>query len=439
MHRACPPPLALLAAVALAAVALCASCERKLRDLPHPLRPLVFTEALPTNDAPAQALPLDNLRTPHDLGLALYRALITHDRALFISTFASPEQWAKAVGSSDANKVADTVQKAIQGSEPVWAAFTPADPSEAPVGGLSTRLQLVSFDLGKGYDLRGKVAPSGQEQQFYTNKLKLQLRGTDKVFTVTVPKLILTEQGWRIAKEPLLIDPMLRTYLDAGMHLKPELLQTDHYPYPLAVGNFWKYRVTEVGSLPNMRPPSPASSAPQQAASATPSPTPTTDLTLRLAVTSIEAFSAYGYWVVTLEQLYNAPDRPADTFRYLITPKRVFPCNSECRKKANNVSFILAYIAKQTPHFLFPLPAEGGWGEAGQRVSARQGALAVEPGEQRVQVPAGDFERARVIVRTTPQGRESRAFVPGIGIVSRKVRAGSAELSEELIQYRLMH
>jgi hypothetical protein len=433
-------PRALPCALLIASLCLLTAtgCERKLRDLPRPLRPLVFTESLPTDDTAAGATALDNLRTPQDLGLTLYRSLITHDRALFTSTFASPELWAKAVGSTDVTKVTATVQKTLDGSDPLWDAFTPSDPTEAPVGGLSARLQLVSFDLGKGYDLRGKLAPSGQEQQFYSNRLSLQLRGTDKVFSISVPKIVLTEQGWRIAKEPLTIDPMLRTYLDAGMHLKPELLHTDHYPYPLAVGNFWKYRVHQVGTFPTPKP-APSAATPPAAGLAPGISTPPAELTMRLSVTSVETFSAYGYWLVTFEQLYNTPERPSDSFRYLVTPKRIYLCDSECRKKIHNVSFVLAYIAKQTPHFIFPLPEEGGWGEAGLPVANRKSAFTVEPGEHKTQVPAGDFERARHIVRSTPQGRETRSFVAGTGIVLRKVRAGSAELTEELIQHRLMH
>lgn len=451
--------------IAVCLIILSSGCERKLSDAPFPLRPLVYTEAASDEDEKAAAAALsDRFRSPDDLGLGLHRALLTHDRALFEDTFASPEEWAKAVGSTDIAKVSLTVKQTVEGSEDAWLLFTPAHPSEAPIGGLSSRLQLLSFDLGKGYDLRGKPAASGQEQQFYSNRLRLQLRGTDKIFSIPIPKIILTENGWKIAKEPIGVDPALRTYLEAGMHLKPELLQTDHYPYPFAVGNFWKYRVHETGTIEtadtaaNKAAKAAAKNPPPEkktdvlivrttdeltaataAASASSGTSTVPELTMRVAVTSVETFNEFGYWLATLEQTYNDPDRPPVITRYLATPRRIYRCNNECQKKIHNVSFILTYIAKQTPLFVFPLPEGEGWGEAGQKTNNRQSAYTVEEGFQIAQVPAGDFNKARIIVQNNAQGRESRYFVAGTGVVLRKFRAGAGEVVEELIHHRLMH
>src|SRR5690606_26570311 len=120
----------------------------------------------------------------------------------------------------------------------------PSEPSEEPVGGLSARLKLIEFKVGKGRDLAGKLAKpgAGEVVQHWGNDLRLAVRDTNKTFVLRVPKIVKTVNGWKVAA-PLELDSTLQIYLESGMHLKPELLTSEHYAYPLEVGNYWKYRI----------------------------------------------------------------------------------------------------------------------------------------------------------------------------------------------------
>src|SRR5690606_11927238 len=64
------------------------SCERDIPDKTPPLRPLVYTEAPPDEgDVVEVTDPLPSWIAPEDLGIAVFQALVEHDRELFEQVF----------------------------------------------------------------------------------------------------------------------------------------------------------------------------------------------------------------------------------------------------------------------------------------------------------------------------------------------------------------
>lgn len=401
-------------------------CERQLSGGDPPLRPLVYTELPPAEELP-DAAPTEAMMhvAPEDLGYALFHALIDHDRTSFEALFIRAQALSDLIHTpiDDAQKQTSGILKK---SEKVWTLFSPSVQYEEPMGGLSTRLRLSEFRLGKGRNLAGKIAQPEQDElmQHWGNELRIELIGSDKVFTIRVPKIVKTPAGWRIA-QPVELDKTLQIFLECGMHLKSGLLSSEHYPMPLEVGNFWKYRI-ERDDIPS-------------AQGAT--DTPVASATLTDMITDIA--HREGYWVVSFERTLVDPSKQAPedtettTFSWLATPRMIYPCKRDCKNNLNNIGYLLGYIMRQTPIFRFPLEVGNKWSVAGQKdVYSRYEvrALHTDP----IVVPEGSFTGVYEIFGSIEEGRESRFFMPGIGTVQRTVRSGAGSKREVLLNHRLI-
>lgn len=428
-------PLCTLVVLSLLASAA-AGCERELSEQPPPLRPLIYTEAPPEPDDVVEIVEAaPQFIAPEDLGVAIYQALVEHDRELFEQVFVSGPELVALINAR-ADKAERDAAGFVEGSQGVWQLFMPAEPSEEPVGGLASRLRLVEFKVGKGRDISGKLVRPGDEVvMHWSSDLRLELRGTDKIFNLRVPKIVKTSQGWKLMGD-LDVDNTLRTYLESGMHLKPELLTSEHYPLPLEVGNFWKYRIKYGGPRPRRAPPPPAEDADADAGSdAVAEPLePLADPTIRISV--LEITRREGYLIAALEHELVDYEPNVSTERLLVTPRRVYPCTRDCYAHIDDISYLLGYIAHQTPLYVFPIAPDLGWGKAGRSTGANP--YKVKPELERAQVPAGDFADALVISGSIEEGLEERFFVPGTGVVKRTVRSGLGPRTEELIEHRLM-
>lgn len=416
------------------AACMTVACERELGDQPPPLRPLIYTEAPPeaTDAVPAPAAPETQYISPEDLGVAIYQALIEHDRKLFEQVFVTGPELVELIKARP-DKAERDAEAHLVGSQGIWELFMPAEASEEPIGGLGARLRLIEFKVGKGRDISGKlVRPGGEVMMHWNSDLRLQLQGSDKVFAVRVPKIVKTARGgWKLMGE-LDVDPTLRTWLESGMHLKPELLTSEHYPLPLEVGNFWKYRIKY--TVPRPRPASqPAPGATQDGELPLPLE-PLDDPTVRIAVTEITRRE--GYLIATLEHELVDYEPSVTTERLLVTPRRVYNCTRDCYSHVDDIGYLLGYISNQTPLYIFPIAPGAGWGKAGRNTNANP--YKVKPERERAQVPAGDFANALVISGSIEEGFEERYFVPGTGVVRRTVRSGLGPRTEELIEHRLM-
>ena len=221
------------------------SCERKMSGDDPPMRPLVYTELPPEERAEEEVAPAAAVINiaPEDLGYTLFHAIVDGDRAAYESMFIRAEALSQLI-HMPIKEAEKTAAGYMAKSESLWTLFAAKSTAEEPVSVLSSRVRLAEFRLGKGRNLAGKIADPETDEvlQHWGNELRIELLQSDKKFVIRVPKIVKTPQGWRIA-QPIDVDSSLRVFLETGMHLKSDLLRSEHYPMPIEVGNFWKYRV----------------------------------------------------------------------------------------------------------------------------------------------------------------------------------------------------
>ena len=410
----------------VAGISVC-GCERHMSGDDPPLRPLIYTELPPSEEVPEVQPPeeMTNI-SPEDLGYALFHALVDHDRAAYEAMFISPSEMSALIHMPIETATKQT-EEILKKSELLWTLFAPALEAEEPIGGLSARLKLAEFRLGKGRNLAGKIAAPELDEliQHWGNELRIELIDTDKVFTIRVPKIVKTPMGWRIA-QPIELDKTLQLFLEAGMHLKTDLLTSDHYPMPLEVGNFWKYKVDRsFGEI--KRPLQPGEII--------------EDVTVTDMITDV--VHRQGYWAVMFERTLVDPEKqgaegPEVThFSWLATPRMIVPCMRDCRNNIDNIGYLLGYISRQTPIFLFPIEVGQKWSTAGQKSNYYRYEVRAYH-QDPLMLPDGAFGGSYEIFGSIEEGRESRFFVPGTGIVMRTVRSGAGQKREELIKHRLI-
>ena len=282
--------------------------------------------------------------------------------------------------------------------------------------------------MGKARNLAGKIADPETDElvQHWGNELRIELLDSDKVFIIRIPKIVKTPQGWRIAA-PIELDKTLQIFLETGMHLKSDLLTSEHYPMPLEVGNFWKYRIEKNNDLQT----EPASGETEVAK-------PESEMTVNDMITDIVLRE--GYWIVSFERTLVDPSKEEPEishFAWLVTPRRIYPCLRDCRNNEGNIGYLLGYLSKQTPIYQFPLEVGAKWSMADKRDNSYKyevRALHSEP----IVVPSGSFSQVYEIFGSIEEGRESRFFVPGMGIIKRTVRGSVGQKTEVLIKHRLI-
>lgn len=396
-------------------------CEREMSGHEPPLRPLIYTELPPNEVEVEKVAPPEVINVaPEDLGYTLFHALIDHDRKAYESMFISGSELSSLIRMSE-DKATEQAANIVKKSESLWTLFSPVIAAEEPIGGLSTRLRLVEFKLGKGRNLAGKIASPDHDEliQHWGNELRIELVDTPKFFTIRVPKIVKTEHGWRIA-QPVEIDKTLAIFLQAGMHLKMDLLTSEHYPMPLEVGNFWKYRVEKtlednVTVIPEDH------------------ETTVTDMIT-------EIVKREGFWIVSFERTQSAAedqDPEVTHSSWIATPRMILPCLRDCRANVDNISYILGYIMRQTPFFVFPLESVRSWNTAGQRTGYARYEVRMRHSEP-ITVPGGSFSGVYEIYGSINEGQENRYFMPGTGVIMRTVRTGTGTRREMLIKYRLI-
>ena len=414
----------------LAIIWIASGCERQFSGDDPPMRPLVYTELPPSEETQnVESIEIMVNVAPEDLGYGIFHALIDHDRSAYEAMFISATALADLIHatSEDADRQTKDILKK---SELMWTLFVPRLEAEEPIGGLSSRLRLSEFRLGKGRNLAGKLATPETDElvQHWGNELRIELMDSDKVFTIRIPKIVKTPQGWRIAA-PIELDKTLQLFLETGMHLKSDLLTSEHYPMPLEVGNFWKYRI-EKGEL-QVEPTSGEilknNPVPQEA-------------TVNDMITDI--IHREGYWIVSFERTLVDPEKDQEEpevshFSWLVTPGAIYPCKRDCKNNADSINYLLGYLLHQTPVYVFPLEVGQKWDMFGKKDNFYKyevRALHRDP----IVVPSGSFSQVYEIFGSVEEGRESRFFVPGIGVVMRTVRGSVGQKTEVLIKHRLI-
>lgn len=406
-----------------------------------------------------------SIQDPETLGRAIFTALVERDEAGWDALFVAPEDYAGLVrvDLENARKFVDTLQAS---SLPVWRSFAPGLTSETLDGGLGAVLEFVDLELGEGRRVDGPIAQEGDTVvQHWGNILKLRLRDHELVFELKISKILRIQSPMATPGaatlslgSPIVMSPLLESYASAGLHLKPELLETREYPYPLAVGNFWRYqrsrltRAQGAGS-PGESPDSggapggeqPGGSSVFAALDATES---------LLEVVTVDRYGSRR--LVTLRRSYNDEALSTSYQHLLLLPRRIYACSAACRRHIKDLRWLLGYLDRETPIFVFPLGLQQAWGAGGDLLSdedsARSRAVFEVAADWRdVSTPAGTYTNTVEIRGLGPYGdmdrsyrglEQTRYFAHGHGLVQRVLREKgapeAATIVEKLVESRIM-
>ena len=406
---------------------------------------------------------LPPLHDPQALGAALTEALLTRHHALWEHAFISGDDYAELVdvGPSSAREFVDNQ---IGKSLPLWELFSHIHASEMPAGGLSEQFKFVELQLGSRHELDGvSTREDSGIAQYIDNQLILQIADSDVTFELAIERVFQihatshsdTEQpddieSSRLTEDEFVykigsaiqVDSRLRTFLDAGLHLKPQLLRAQEYPFPMGVGSFWRYRRYD----------------PEEGVDEDYDPLErrldeeSRDLAAEEVIVEVREVLRYG--AIRLVELLRAyDDRRYTRVRqwWLLTPRRIYDCDPSCREHIEDKNWLLDYFQRQVPIMVFPLRRGLMWGEGGRSVDGEP-PFAVHSQWREVKTSAGTFARTYRIEGNEALGGSDRYvgeaglvryFAPDRGVVRRRLEASEhseegIEIIEELVEYRLM-
>lgn len=395
----------------------------------------------------------DELASADALGRALFEAIVEGDADRWDYVFVAPRDYASLV-EVDLKRARRFVDRQQAAARPVRRAFHIERASERPKGGLASLFEYESFELGSPRTIRGDQVDEGAPAQYWNNVLRFSLTESDVQFRIDVPKVLRfdvperrdgaedaeaaenadpKQEAYRLGVASTLeIGRKLHVFLDAGFHLKPELLDAAEYPFPLQVGNFWRYRRRTAEA------PSRSSSSSELTVE---TPLEATEVTV-----SVEGVDRYRTRrLVHLRARYNDADLTLDRAYWLLSPRRIYICPRPCRRQVDDLDWLLRFLARQTPIFVFPLERGRTWGGSEDRT------FEVVSDWTDAEVPAGSFFGSTLVEGTGPLGddvpfgsidRLQRVFSPGNGIVERRYRTildgEQRRVVETLSDYRIM-
>lgn len=355
--------------------------------------------------------------TPEQLGKNLTDALLKQDAPLWDHIFVSPVDYANLVhvDLDSAKTFVDEIQGA---SQPVWSAFAPPLESEMVEGGLAVVFEFARVELGSGRGLDGKTAEGDEIQQYWNSTLVWRFRPQPEVeVAFSIPKMVKTagKSGvtWSLASK-IKVGSTLKMLLEAGLHLKPELLRNDEYPYPLKVGNFWRYR--------------------RSYADAEGTPKASEGL---LEVLAIDLHGPLR--VVTLRRSLNDENLTKQELKWVLTPRRIYECGRQCRRDLPALQKLLPLFAKQRPYLKFPIQADDGVdgpSELDTPAGHFSNLITLKMGEGRAYACPTEEVPDQVCTVDPP----SHTFSPGRGTIARRVMETGTRnwVSETLVDYRLV-
>lgn len=477
------PPPALLALLLIGP-----ACSPDVEVLPRdqqPLRPLIYTEypdltpqgaavreerlvrqlledesdlgpAFSNSGERLQPLPL--LDSPDELGRVIVEALLSRDRELFEHAFISPHAYTSLV-RVDPRDAAEFVDNQIGSSTPLWTLFTQTLSSEMPEGGLGAILHYDGIELGRGRRADGGLTLGNEAPvQFWGNKIFLRLRDYDLRFELPIPRIFLVPNGSDTSGQENPVDPIhiytlgseiqsdrsFRTFLHSGMHLKPEIMRPTEYPFPLQIGNFWRYRrydrnvgVEDIDPLE---------------AGFTEKTDSDHSLAAREVVLEVLQLSQYRHVrLVELRRSYDDQHLTRVQEFWVLTPRQIFACSEECRAHIDDLAFLVHYFDNQIPLFTFPIRLGEGWHHGGRPDD--DPTFHIDPDWHLIEPPAGYFPASYAIQGRGPLGwwdpyyqrsQITRFFQPGRGLVrlditDRQNPLERVDVIEELVEYRLHH
>ena len=374
------------------------------------------SEATPSPD-------VTNLTDPQAVGHVIFRAFAAQRRELLDPLLIGAEEYARAARAGPDTSARHVAEMHAQLDE-VWGTFHGTTPSEQRPGGLGAQLGVEQVDVGSYRMVSGERAQEPEDAEMILGLvIVMRLGETDLLLRIRVPKLLRTEAGeWRIAEAPEL-GGRLQMFLDMGLHLSPALLAFEHYPVPLHTGNYWTYQVRQIPRL-----------SPDEVAAVE----HTADETLprvRDIVLTRDDYNGYSLVRVRREHL-SQEERPTQT-AYLLTPRRLFRCNRDCRRQIENVDWLLSHLSTSvTPDLVFPLRPGMGWRRGG-RLDAEGDHFTWSESEE-VTVPAGHFENAVRILHSSRRGRVHRYHRRGLGTILERIDGATTTTFYELVDYRII-
>lgn len=393
--------------------------------------------------------PLPPLSEPQELGQAIVRALVGRQDALFEHTFVSPSAYAALV-HVNLSEAAEFVDNQIGRSLPLWELFSRTHSSEMSAGGFSELLEFEEIELGRGRTIDGGIAREGQEiVQYWGNRVVVAHVDSQVRFELRIPRIFRVPQAniddevsyaFYVASE-IEADLGLRTFFEAGLHLKPQLMRPQEYPFPLEVGNFWRYlRYDAQRGVVDEDPLDRRIDEVREGLAATE------------VIIEVRQVSQYGpIRLVHLMKSYDDSRYTRVQEWWIATPRRIYACTQNCRNNVENLQWLIDYFQNQAPIFKFPLRLGDGWSSGG-RPAEENPIFVVEEDWQQVETPAGVFPGSFRISGRGPLGTWDRylndadvvrIFAPGRGVVRRELRTTEAngnaiDVVEELVEYRII-
>ncbi len=379
---------------------------------------------------------LPELVSSERLGRALFEGLLGDD-SLWDHIFVSSTDYARLV-RVDLEAARDFVNRKQADALEARRAFEIERASEQPRGGLNRLFTFESLDLGRGRTLDGAFADDEERvAQHWDNTLTIGLAEGDATFEIRIPKILrLPRSGphrsplLRIASD-IHLESRFYAFLQAGLHLKPKLLQGAEYPIPLEVGNYWRYR-RHVFDDQDQRLTTVTLAEPDRTT---------------IKVTSVDRYGTRR--LVELRFSYNAPDWSNHHEHWLLTPRRMYLCSRPCRRHVDDLDWLLSYLDRTEPITQLPLERGSSWG--GTSTSDGTPTFRVAEAWHHVETPSGRFFGALALEGVGPLATRgarlkvqqlTRQLVPGKGIVRRTYRGtyrrDSYRVVESLIDYRIL-
>lgn len=410
---------------------------------------------------------LPALNDPDALGEAITEALICRDEQRWEQVFVSDEAYRQLVNVSPA-RAAEFVDNQIGASLALWELFAPTRSSEVPEGGLQQQLEFQGLELGSARDIDGsRTSDDADIAQYWNNAVHIYHGDADVTFELSIPRI------FRIASTPdvdtdgefaalddtsgaddssddndpmefrvgsqIEADPRFETMLDVGLHLKPQLLRTEEYAFPLGIGSFWRYRRYHSEEDVNN------DDILERRFDEQPRGVSATEV-----IVEVRDVSRYGS-IRLIEMLHSYDDRRRTRHRewWVLTPRHIYRCSPACRRRIDDVNWLLGYFDRQTPIMTFPIQPAERWGMSEDGDAA---VFTVDDQWHEIETPAGTFGDSARIEGTGPLGTGHRYisnteltqyFAPGRGIVRREMAPlegaeESATVIEELVEYRIM-
>lgn len=366
------------------------------------------------------------LNTPEALGRTMTMALLTRNQTLWEHTFVPAADYAELIRMEEKPAQA-FVDGLVAKSRGIWDLFEVPVASEARPEGWPSLFEFVELLPGDPRKLDGKPATKPEETaQYWNGKLTLRYIPGNTTFELPISKIlkVVGQDGDRFyLGAPALADTRLRVLIGAGVHLKPELMRPEEFPYPMQVGSFWRYSRFPEGRENDVLDPAMMATA------------------VVVEVVSVDRFDTVR--LVRLRRSYNDANLTKVDEWWVTTPRRIYICDRGCRQNVENLGWLLNYFSGQAPIYVFPLQPDESWGAGGYRGQTSTFKTSVGAA---MELPGGVF---RTTMRIEGQGAlgvwdttlsypQERVFSWGKGLVQRRLKTPDGVIVESLSEYRLM-